>query len=250
MRTSHGVDWPRRVHCRTWYCDIGHGEIAEFDNEVDWRAHMRDSNAHPGRKKGPTDLQLKGLVVKKQQSALRDDHVCPLCEETPEKINILGGKGNREDMATILEDHIARHIKDLAFMSLATPDDELGDGTEDKPTTSDGAEQHVSSPGSAPYPPTVLELMLEVSPGSSHFPEEAKYIVTHKSDRALAPSHLLMRGIGEQFRESKHSYNSRQFKSTLERLGSVGEPGESYAIQAWLNEPEYAEAQRLGLLTY
>lgn len=233
MRSSHGADWPRRVHCATWFCDIGHDDIAKFDNEVDWRAHMRDSEAHPGRKKGPTDLQLKALVVKKQRLALRDEHVCPLCEETPVMINILD-REDSEDLAKILEDHIARHIKDLAFMSLPTPDDELEDETGGKPATSDGAEQQVSSRSSAPYPPTLLELMLEASLGFlSDFSEERQTAVIHDN--------LTIPDSSETFKaELRHrrQYSSHQFRSALESLARVAETEESYILHAWLNPPK------------
>ncbi|KAI0537277.1 hypothetical protein GGR58DRAFT_472437 [Xylaria digitata] len=157
MRTTHGIDWPRKVHCATWFCDIGHTDIVEFDNEIDWRAHMRDSAQHPGRKKGPTDLQLQALAIKKQQFALRDEHVCPICEEVPQKISILGGKGNRDDMARVLEDHIARHIKNLSFLSLPTLEDELKDEADSESATPEGSRQRLLNPGSAPHPPSDFE---------------------------------------------------------------------------------------------
>ncbi|KAF2963178.1 hypothetical protein GQX73_g10398 [Xylaria multiplex] len=157
MRMTHGIDWPRKVHCTTWFCDIGHTNIVEFDNEIDWRIHMRDPEKHPGRRKGPTDLQLRALAIKKQQFALRDEHVCPLCEEVPQKISVLGGKGNRDDVARVLEDHIARHIKFLSFLSLPNLEDELQDEAGSESTTPKGSQQQLLNPNSAPHPPSGFE---------------------------------------------------------------------------------------------
>ncbi|KAJ2981442.1 hypothetical protein NUW58_g6688 [Xylaria curta] len=162
MKTTHGANWPRNVHCVTWFCDIGHPDIAEFDNEIEWRAHVRNIESHPGRKKQPTDIQLQALAIKKQQVALRDEFVCPLCEEIPEKISVLGCKGNRDELFKILEDHIACHIKDLSFMSLPALNDEPKDEVVRDATTSGGFRGQLSRTGSALHSLSLSGLMENV----------------------------------------------------------------------------------------
>lgn len=72
------------------------------------------------------------LAIKKQRLALRDEHVYPLCEETPEKINIQDNNGNRDELSKIPDGHIARDIKDLSFMSPPALDDESKDEVDPK----------------------------------------------------------------------------------------------------------------------
>ena len=131
MAANHSQDWPRRVHATTWYCNLRHVDSSEdpvqFDNEGDWRKHMKDVSLHPDRSKPPSETQLNALAIQNQQTALRDLYVCPFCEDKPKSISILGDRGNPVDTATILVTHIAQHVKSLAFMSL--PDIE-GDAAE------------------------------------------------------------------------------------------------------------------------
>ncbi|KAI0198198.1 hypothetical protein F4808DRAFT_266381 [Astrocystis sublimbata] len=248
MNTAHGTDWPRRVHCATWFCDLGHAHVAEFDNEADWRSHMRDAAEHPGRKKSPTEAQLKALEVKKQQFALRDEYVCPLCEEIPEKISVVGDKGNPMDMKKTLEDHIARHIKDLSFISL--PVQEVGEGheTADDSNTSDDTKTKVSTSGSAFYPPTISELMATMSlrsvdcldgPTSTNIPgvinKENRY-TTWKNRRNNSDDH-------HPWRDNTYSREMRrrdidEFKLALKGLSSQSRTTQNDTVDAWLYDTD------------
>lgn len=60
------------------------------------------------------------LAPRKQQVALRDSFVCPLCEQIPEKIRpqVESGVANPQDGYEFLSDHIANHIKSLSLLSL------------------------------------------------------------------------------------------------------------------------------------
>ncbi|KAJ8131956.1 hypothetical protein O1611_g1663 [Lasiodiplodia mahajangana] len=101
MKVVHRADWPR-----------------QFDNKSDWESHMRDLGSHPKAKQPPTDPQLKALEGQARKATPRDEHVCPVCEEIPENIRSLGNEVNPDDMAKMLEDHIAWHTKGLCFTLL------------------------------------------------------------------------------------------------------------------------------------
>ncbi|KFY84016.1 hypothetical protein V498_07869, partial [Pseudogymnoascus sp. VKM F-4517 (FW-2822)] len=124
MATAHSKDWPRDVHTMTWYCDLGHKEPVEFDNEAEWREHMRTLSLHPGRSKPPSDAQLDTLAVRKQQLSRREPYVCPFCEDKPQSIAVLGDCGNPTDIANIMVTHIAEHVKSLSFLALPGFNDE------------------------------------------------------------------------------------------------------------------------------
>jgi len=128
MEASHSTDWPRKVHNITWYCDADHEPVKQFQSELEWRTHMQDPHAHPNRQsKPPTDVQLAALSTRKQQRVIRDQHVCPLCENIPEKIQPLIKRGNVSDLAKLLNEHIAKHIVSLSLISLPWIDGEDAD---------------------------------------------------------------------------------------------------------------------------
>ncbi|RYP72075.1 hypothetical protein DL771_004406 [Monosporascus sp. 5C6A] len=121
MENVHSIDWPRKVHTIIWYCDIDHNPPERFETESQWRKHMKNLDSHPKRQLAePTKAQLDALSPRKQQVALRERFVCPLCEQIPEKIRPLAenGKGNPAEMYKFLVDHVANHIKSLSLMSL------------------------------------------------------------------------------------------------------------------------------------
>lgn len=69
-----------------WYCDLDHDPPMTFETELQWRAHMLDVNSHPEKESVPTAVQLEALSPRRQQIALRNRFVCPLCEQIPKEI--------------------------------------------------------------------------------------------------------------------------------------------------------------------
>ncbi|SPN98625.1 uncharacterized protein DNG_01670 [Cephalotrichum gorgonifer] len=92
MECTHSRDWPRKVHAITWYCDLDHDPPEQFETEIQWRSHMTNLDSHPKRQLAePTKDQLDAMSPRKQQVALREYLVCPLCEQIPEKLRPLAG---------------------------------------------------------------------------------------------------------------------------------------------------------------
>lgn len=163
MAAAHSSDWPRKVHSVTWYCDLGHHEVAEFDNEVDWRKHMTDLSLHPNRVKPPNDAQLDVLAVRKQQIALRDPFVCPFCEDKPQQIAVLGDRGNPADMMKILVNHISEHLKSLSFLSLPGLGEKDTGGDNSSANLEEDSAKRLRNSGSPPQPPSGVEFLEGVS---------------------------------------------------------------------------------------
>ncbi|KAB5583631.1 hypothetical protein GE09DRAFT_1248057 [Coniochaeta sp. 2T2.1] len=121
MESTHSRDWLRKVHATVWHCDLGHDPPEMFETEAQWREHMMNLESHPGRKQAaPTQAQLDALSPRKQQAALREKFVCPLCEQIPEKIRglIEKGRGDATDMYNYVVDHVANHLKSLSLMAV------------------------------------------------------------------------------------------------------------------------------------
>jgi hypothetical protein len=125
---------------------------------------MMDLSNHPSRSKPPTAAQLDVLVVRKQQLAPRDPGVCPFCEDKPNAIAMLGDGGNPADIATMLTNHIAEHVKALLFMSLPSlGDGDVGnDGDSTNPADS-SAKRLVRDANSSQQPPSGIELLEDIS---------------------------------------------------------------------------------------
>ncbi|KAH8587086.1 hypothetical protein B0O99DRAFT_527429 [Bisporella sp. PMI_857] len=121
METVHSKEWLRKVHTIVWYCDIDHDSSEIFETELQWRKHMQDLKSHPRRAlTTPTQAQFDAMSPRKQQIALRDRLVCPLCEQIPEEVRLLVENGNGEpaDMYNRVVDHVAIHLKSLSLMAL------------------------------------------------------------------------------------------------------------------------------------
>lgn len=135
MESAHSKDWLRKVHTMVWYCDIDHEPPETFETELQWRKHMQDLESHPKRKlTAPAQVQLDALSPRKRRVVPRDEFVCPLCEQIPEKIRPLVDKGKREptDMYNFVVDHVANHMKSLSLMAMPS----LGNTTQEIPCTS------------------------------------------------------------------------------------------------------------------
>ncbi|PHH62955.1 hypothetical protein CDD81_6380 [Ophiocordyceps australis] len=119
MESAHSKDWLRKVHTIVWYCDIDHDSPELFETESQWRKHMQDLGSHPKRNlTPPTKAQLAALSPKKQQAALREEYVCPLCERIPDKVLPLVGKHQSMEMYDLVIDHVANHLKSLSLMAV------------------------------------------------------------------------------------------------------------------------------------
>ncbi|KAH7218857.1 hypothetical protein DER44DRAFT_739024 [Fusarium oxysporum] len=163
MATAHSQEWPRKAHSMTWYCDLGHAEPAMFDNETHWRKHMRELSLHPGRSKPPTDAQLDALSAGKQKLAPRDPYACLFCEEKPQRIAILGDRGNSTDMASILVDHIAEHVKSLSFLSLPGLEGAAAEDDGRSANLENTSRKRLRNPGSPPQPASGVEFVEDIS---------------------------------------------------------------------------------------
>lgn len=124
---------------------------------------MQELDFHPSRSKPPTEAQLDALAVQEQQSAPRDTHTCPFCEDKPQEIARLGEPGNPKDMANLLVDHIAEHVRSLLFLSLPNLEDKASEkgGASDSLETS--SRRRLRNTGSTPQPPSGFEFVEDIS---------------------------------------------------------------------------------------
>lgn len=182
METVHSRDWPRKVHTITWFCDLDHEPPELFETASQWRNHMQNLDSHPTRRLGkPTTAQLDALSPRKQQVALREHLVCPLCENIPDRIRPLEAphmqgqgqgpvKGTRADdmmMYEVLVDHVANHIKSLSLLSLPCLDDDNTiaplDAVDGDSMEMEDSFRRIMNVGSVPQPPSGIDYLEEVS---------------------------------------------------------------------------------------
>lgn len=121
MINDHSKEWARKLDAMVWYCDIDHKFPKQFETELQWKDHMRETSevdGHPGRNLSKsTEPQLDALSQRKQKIALRDHFVCPLCEQIPTSIQTSVGTEEFE-MDDMLHSHVADHIQSLSLLAV------------------------------------------------------------------------------------------------------------------------------------
>jgi hypothetical protein len=120
MQTRHNMTWAQKVHTERWYCDIGHEspEQFEFLEKSQLLDHLETK--HGGQL---TKSKLQGRARRNRRIATREPFVCPLCDCVPEDIK----PQVHEKPYKQLSQHIGRHLKSLAFLSLSYMEDDSKD---------------------------------------------------------------------------------------------------------------------------
>ncbi|KAE8441484.1 hypothetical protein EG329_004908 [Mollisiaceae sp. DMI_Dod_QoI] len=116
MQTRHTMTWAQKVHTEKWYCDIDHKDFEEFDEKGLLLAHLEANHGHQ-----LTQSKLEGRARRNRRIATRDPFVCPLCDCIPEDIE----PHVQHKPYKLLSEHIAQHLKSLAFLSLSYIEDDL-----------------------------------------------------------------------------------------------------------------------------
>jgi hypothetical protein len=120
MQTRHNMTWAQKVHTERWYCDIDHEspEQFEFLEKSQLLDHLETK--HGGQL---TKSKLQGRARRNRRIATREPFVCPLCDCIPEDIK----PQVHEKPYKQLSQHIGRHLKSLAFLSLSYMEDDSKD---------------------------------------------------------------------------------------------------------------------------
>jgi hypothetical protein len=120
MQTRHNMTWAQKVHTERWYCDIDHKspEQFEFLEKSQLLDHLETK--HGGQL---TKSKLQGRARRNRRIATREPFVCPLCDCIPEDIK----PQVHEKPYKQLSQHIGRHLKSLAFLSLSYMEDDSKD---------------------------------------------------------------------------------------------------------------------------
>ena len=139
MQTRHTLDWAQKVHTARWYCDVDHENFPEFDDQFSFKEHLRTE--HGDRL---SNSQQSGRARRNLMTTARHPFVCPLCDCVPNEIQTR----LQEKPYQLLAEHIAQHIKSIAFYSLSYLD--LGDGDrESEPGLSESTSMQEAGPRSS-----------------------------------------------------------------------------------------------------
>ncbi|GES61988.1 2-oxodicarboxylate carrier 2 [Aspergillus terreus] len=112
------MTWTQQVHTEKWYCDIGHSDALEFDEKEPFLTHLKAEHGETLSKS-----QLQGRARRNRRVANRDPFICPLCDCVPEALVPYVSERPYKQ----LSEHIAQHLKSLAFLSLSYVQDSLDD---------------------------------------------------------------------------------------------------------------------------
>ncbi|KAK1252146.1 hypothetical protein MKX08_003333 [Trichoderma sp. CBMAI-0020] len=123
MVTFHSDEWHRKIHMSTWYCDVDHEAVYQFNDHESFVRHMKDPANHPNGSP-PTDLQLDTLSSDNQKILVRDDeYCCPFCECVPDTLEPILASSDPDKIIRSLYEHIACHIKDFSLKAISIQDE-------------------------------------------------------------------------------------------------------------------------------
>ncbi|KAF6825962.1 hypothetical protein CPLU01_09954 [Colletotrichum plurivorum] len=173
MESAHLEDWMRKVHAVVWCCNLKHKSsgAVQFETELEWRKHYQDVDLHPDKSKPPSEAQMDASSPRSQRVAKREEFVCPLCEQIPDKIKPLVGEKDAKDIHGAVLDHVAGHLRSLSLM--AVPSFEKGDeespGAESELVGEDSFKRFLNE-NSIPQPPSGREEVGGVSLPAGSWP--------------------------------------------------------------------------------
>ncbi|KAF9891460.1 hypothetical protein FE257_003926 [Aspergillus nanangensis] len=110
MASRHTKSWTQRVHTEMWYCVMLHDVPVEFDNMTKLLGHLQSDHAAQ-----LTKSQIQGRARRNRAITPREPFVCPLCDAEPYDVKFAAA-GSRSEL---FANHIGRHLKSLAFLSLS-----------------------------------------------------------------------------------------------------------------------------------
>ncbi|KAM0518935.1 hypothetical protein ACHAPE_003925 [Trichoderma viride] len=155
MVTFHSVEWHRKIHMSTWYCDVSHEAVLQFNDYGSFVRHVRDP---------PTDLQLDTLSRTSTRFLIRDEeYCCPLCECVPDILEPVIASSDPDKIRRSLHEHIAAHLKDLPFETIpALEEAEPSEDTQYE-VNDDSHRRLLGGDSMASYPSGLHELRQETS---------------------------------------------------------------------------------------
>ena len=133
MQTWHTMTWAQKIHTERWYCNVGHSDPLEFDDKGPFLTHLKAEHG-----KQLTKSQLLGRARRNRRMATRDPFVCPLCDCVPDDIEPY----IKEKPYKQLSEHIAQHLKSLAFLSLSYVEDDSKDKQSVAESSDENSDKH------------------------------------------------------------------------------------------------------------
>jgi hypothetical protein len=116
MQRMHTLDWAWNVHTTVWRCDLNHAQVSEkvdrseFDDKDGLVQHLSSSHGE--------DLSRLEIITRARRGRTirtRESFTCPFCDCQPDEI----ARHLSERPYNLLFEHIASHLKALAFFSLS-----------------------------------------------------------------------------------------------------------------------------------
>ncbi|KAF6810479.1 hypothetical protein CSOJ01_06291 [Colletotrichum sojae] len=182
MESAHSEEWMRKVHTVVWCCNLKHksSDPVQLETELEWRKHCQDLDLHPDKSKPPSEAQLDSSSPRSQRVAKREQFVCPLCEQIPDKIKPLLDKKDTKDIHGTVVDHVAAYLRSLSLMAVPS----FENGNQQSPgSESEDVDEESSNRSLNDQPPSGREEIVGVSlPTGSDFgnykpPDEPQSLV-------------------------------------------------------------------------
>ncbi|KAI9150887.1 Serine/threonine-protein kinase Nek1 [Paramyrothecium foliicola] len=135
MESSHQSGWLRQLQQRKWwYCNVDWSEEVTFTTATELERHVRLQHGDL-----VPSVVLGAMLERNTRLSYLGLDYCPICDESIDTSRLVADDDTRDAFSSekekmVMVEHIAGHLKELAFMliqSLAEEDEDGGDDCQD-----------------------------------------------------------------------------------------------------------------------
>ncbi|KAF5968161.1 thermostable alkaline protease [Fusarium bulbicola] len=127
MENTHGAEWARDIHRVRWYCESCGDKAGPFSSEDFLACHLKETSI-PGHKKSIDELEIERIKSTHKKIYRRKLNSCPLCNWPNEDKTSVPAE---ERGISSLPKHFARHLQQLALLSISWWKQDIGEADDD-----------------------------------------------------------------------------------------------------------------------
>ncbi|KAG4292644.1 hypothetical protein FPRO06_12132 [Fusarium proliferatum] len=127
MENTHGAEWACDIHRVKWYCESCGDKAGPFSSEDFLAYHLKDTSIE-GHKRSMDEFELDRIKSSCKKICRREPNSCPLCKwPNEDKASVPA----EERKISSLPKHFARHLEQLALLSISWWKQDIGEADDE-----------------------------------------------------------------------------------------------------------------------